>query len=1475
MLWILSVFILLIATAIFALQLKPVQTFVAKKAAGYLSKELHTRIDISSLYIKPFKSLVLQGLYIQDLDRDTLLYSPNLSVDVNLFSLRLRRISVNTARLDEGRFFLKKYKDGRTNLDFIINYFDSGKPVPKKKRSKRPYTITFDKIVLNHISFRYKNYSDTQKVQGINFSDVALTNLSTTVLNLDTRNHLFKAGIRGMAFREKSGFRVKMLNTDALIDSNRMEFKDLELYTGHSRIRNYLLLKFSTFRDFSDFNQKVYMRAHMKNATAYSGDIAYFTDALRKMNIRIGIDGHLSGFVNNFRGRNIFIKAGQATYLRGNVDIKGLPDINKAWFNIHATQLFSNKKDADNILKGLTGQAGLVPAMAGKFGNVNFTGQFTGRIKDFRAAGEFKTSLGRVVPDIEMVLGKLPQYHGTVKVYDFDLGRLLDQAMLGRASFTAEVQGQGFQLHQLNDQLKVNADYLDFKGYRYNNVSARGDIANKLFTGHIAVNDRNLKFDFNGKIDLGPALPEFNFSATVGLANLHKLGLTRDTLQAEAVFRSHFAGNTLNNVQGSLSLSQLRLTSRDSSLMVDSINLTASGLGKNRLLSFGSTILDASIRGEYDLNTLPAYFKAIAKKYVPSLKTKLVKPANQNFNLFLRVKDFAPFSMLFARDLHIPQGAVFYGRFVSADSIAAINGSSPLIVYKKLRVNNFILDESATSKTLDVFLTADRIDISDSLYIKNINIANIIRNDSLALNVKLSDKDATNQLDLNGLVEFGRDTLARLSILPSDVIINHEVWRIPEQVKFRFDKEKIFVSQFEMFRADQLLTIDGIISSRANDKLTAEFKKFKLATFNPLTRGAGVDLGGELNGHVTLSSVLKTPKIESELTVDTLMMNKTRIGDVKLNAGLDNETKLVNVKMDILKDGKETMNVQGTYNANASTNSLNLNLVMEDNELVIFQPAIKNLVSDVSGKVSAHLNVSGTILDPKINGNLSLKDARVTVNYLKTPYIITDKVRVENSVIQLDNLEIRDTKDNRAIATGSVDMHNPNNPNIDVAIRANHFMALNTTAKDNPLYYGSAFATGIFRFKGPVNNMKIDISAKAEEGTIFNIPLNASETIQNNDFITFVAKDSTFKPRSQSFFLPGLVLNMDLTVDENAVVNIFTNLGRLNGRGSGSINLKITSQGDFEMYGNYLISSGKFQFTAQDFINKIFDLNQGGSIRWTGDPAEALINLKAVYALRADVRPLYLAAGRATNEGRVQTEAIMNLSGSLSQPDISFDINFPTDAYIKEELQSYFSDVNNKNTQALSLIVRRSFSPNTGMVNVQAVNSTLKNAGTELVVNQFNNILAQWLNWNFLDLNIRSFNEASASLRVLNDRLIITGGVTGRSDLNDYTIIGNEVTRDVEMLYLIQKDGSLTARISNRLNNRNFLNLNPDQEYISAVGLVYRQDFETFGEFLRALIGKKRRDERRQQPMPSPSPVTPPTPSTAILPGGSEQNRKK
>ncbi len=1441
---------LLIVALIFSLQFKPVQTYVAKKAANYLSKELKTKVEVGSLYIKPFKSVVLEGLYVEDLEKDTLIYSPKVTVDISEFSIKNRKIAITTAQMDDGKFFIKQYKDTTTNLQFIINYFDTGSTKPKKNTGK-PFDITFEKIVLNGIDFKYKNFNSDTIIKGINFNDLYLRNLNTTILGLDTKNHLVKANFKNLTFKEKSGFYLKNLTTTATIDTNQMEFSNLLLETPETRISDYLLFKYNSFKDFNQFVNKVHMDAQLKNTRLHSKDLAYFIPQLNSMDIDLRVNGKVNGFVDNLKAKQLEVKIGKATYMKGDFSLKGLPDINHTLLSLNFDQVYTNKKDIDYIVSKVTGKSKTItPPILAKFGNISFKGKFAGFTNDFIAYGEFKTALGKVISDINMKIpGKgTPTYSGIIKAYDFDLGSLLDNQKLGRTTLVANVKGSGFNINRIKEQIKSEVTYFDFNGYRYSNINVDGTYGDNLFNGLVKVNDRNLKLDFNGGVNLGSEVPIFNFKASIREANLYALKLTNDTVQIEADMVTSFTGNNLDNIQGSFDIQKVRFTNSEHSFVVDSVQLSAIGIGRNRELKINSDILDASIKGEYDLNTLPSYFKSVAKKYIPSLDVKMVKPEPQNFEFSLTLKYFEPLSLLFFPDIKVPEQASITGLFNSEENIANLSGFAKLITYKKIRINNLIIDQTTTPLALNLFVTSDQIDLSDNLYIKNVNIANILSNDSLQLNIKLSDKTAINQLDLNGLVEFSDqvNSKANLSILPSDVIINEEVWRIQDKVAFKFENGKTLINDFELFRDNQLLTVNGVISDDPDDELVIGFNKFKLTTFNPLTSSLGINLEGELNGNAKVAAINKTPRIEAALTIDTLQYNNIAIGDLSLSADYNNSSQLVNVKMDIMKGNLKALDIAGTYNANSDQNNLDMDVKMNNNEIIIFQPFLKKLVSNLNGKVSADIKVTGKLTSPKINGNLSLNNAGMTVIYLKTPYHLTDNISIKNSVLKLNNLVLKDINEHEAIANGTVDMANPNNPDIHLTLVANNFMALNTTSKDNPLYYGTAYGSGVFSFNGPTDNMKINIDANTEEGTVFSIPLNSSETVRDNDFITFVAKDSSLTVKKETSF-KGLTMQFDLRVDENSEVNIITDLGKLNGRGDGALDLRITSLGDFEMYGDYLISKGKFEFTAQDVINKIFEIRKGGSIRWTGNPTEAAINLNAVYSARTSIKPLYDAAGR--NEGgdqRVLAEAVMSLKGSLLHPDIVFDLNFPADAYIKDELQSYLSDVNNVNQQAISLIVRRSFTPGTG-ADLLAITPTFVNAGAELFFNQLNNIITQSLNLNFVDFNIRSFNEASASLRLLDGRLILTGGVTDpRSQLKDFDVIGgSSIARDVEAQYLINKDGSLILRASNRLNNRNFLNSN--MEYVSALGLVYRQEFDNASEFLSTLIGKKRREERRKK----------------------------
>lgn len=1473
----------MIAVILFSIQFKPVQTYVAKKVASYLSKELHTTISLKGVYIKPFKSVVFEELIVLDLQKDTLLSTPEFLVDLNNFSLKQRIIDVNTVQINNGSFFLKSYKDRSTNLDFIINYFSSGSP--KVKTTKKPYKVSFDRVILNNTSFKYKNLRVDTLIKGVNFDDIQLNALNGIFEDLNTSDYILQANIKNLTFKEKSGFFLKNLSSFATIDTNQIELKNLMLVTNKSRLSDYFKMSFSKFSDFRDYVNKVRMKANFKNSFLSSSDISYFTRELAKINLNLELDGQLSGFVNNLKAKKLSVKAGKATYIKGDFNVKGLPNLKDTFMDLKIDMAGTNKTDLDEILTSLTGKKSkLVPEIVAKFGNINFNGSFTGFPNDFIAYGEFKTKLGRVISDVNMKIDKqgIPSYTGNVKAYDFAIGTLINEKSLGRISAKMYVKGRGTEIKSLSEKLNGDIEYIDFNKYRYRNIKIDGTFVKKYFKGSVRMNDKNAQLVFDGGVNLNPKLPVFNFKATIKNARLKALKLYKDSLKIDASFSTNFSGNNLNNIQGNLSIQQIRLDNVKGIYNIDSVRLQASGLGRERSLVINSDILDASLKGQYDLNTIIPYYTALAKKYIPSLKTNNLRYGDQIFDLNLNIKKFEPIAELVAPGLEIEDQAILIGKFDSPNNIATLNAFVKKLTYKGVIVNNIILDESTSTNELQATITSDRVDLNDSLYIKNVNISNILKNDSLSLNVKLSNSDDANQLDLNGLIEFSNDTTARVSVLPSILKINSEDWKIQEKVRINFHNGKTEISNFDLSNGSQLLTIDGVLSSDPKDLLLVGFKDFDLKTANPFVKTLGVKLSGRANGETKVYNILKSPRISDNLKIDSLTFNNTYIGTLTDTSAYDRSKNAVNIFTNIVAGGKETLLATGDINLEKK--EIDVRIKLDESELAVLEPFVKKLVTNLKGHISANLEVKGPFSKPGINGDVTFDKGEMTINYLKTAYTISDKVGIENSVIQINELKLIDVEGNQAVAKGSVDLNDVSNPTIDVIVNAKNFMALNTTSKDNPLYYGRAYGTGVFKFKGPTNKIFIDIDAKTERGTVFNLPLNSSETVSSKDFITFVSRDTSKIVKKETSF-DGLTMSLKLVVDANSTANIFTSLGNLSGRGySKNLALNINSLGDFEMSGDYIIETGSFDFTAQEIINKKFQIRQGGTIRWTGNPTTAQINLKAIYSLRASLSDLYTAANRegsSANE-RVLTEVEMGLTGPLLKPEIKLDIFFPSNPAIKEEMQSYFNDDNNRNLQALSLIIRRSFAPGTGKEALgKQLTSGVASTATELLFNQFNNVLSS-LNLDFVDINIRSLSEANASFRLFNDRVILNAGIVDRRSTNDLSPIGftkNNVGGEVEVLGLIKKDGTLIGKLANKppTQQNNFFNTGLSQSNnVTSLGLIYTQQFDSFKEFLQKITGQYKKSQKKQDEERKPDSVKPElSPVTPVKPVEKREPIKK
>lgn len=1433
---------------LFSLQFAAVQTYLTQRVADFLGKELQAKITLEKVFFKPFSTLTLHNLAVVETSGDTTLSVKELHASLNLRNFFNNKITIEELKLEEALLNYEVYADS-TNLTKYIRLFS--KPKTAKKKPSKKLELKIDKIQFANNKLRLINHKYKYPRRGVNFANLYITELSGTVdkIKIDS---VKTARISKLTLKERSGFSLKELSSEVVLSDHKMEFSKLVLRTNRSQLRDYLAFKYNDIKDFGEFIDKVQVTLLLKNSSVDSRDIAFFAPDVEQIRFFTEIKrAQLKGTVKHIVARDVDMTTAQHTRLSGNFRIIGLPNINKTIFDFDIAQLNSTAPDIELLVAQLSNAKTFnLPSAIHHLKKIHYQGLFKGHYNDFDVKGNLSTGLGSLQTDAHIRIDKELAYDGSIKSNSFLLGDFVEQKFLGKTGFNLEFEGWGLSPNVLQASFKGTIHSFHLQNYNYQQIRLEGTVQNRILNVNGSVQDPNLEMNYDAELDWNGEQPNYKILSTISYASPNKLQwLTKDSVIIHhAQLSTELNGNSLNTLKGNTTVQDLLFTTTKGEFLIQQIDFAASGNQNNRKIDLTSDVLDIHLKGNIDLNTVVPYFRSLAMRYAPAINIETTPYNPQNFNLEVKVKSFKPISALLDPNLKLDDGAQLNAQFSSEDYTAQFEAYSPSITYKGIKISNLTINENADQRAFSLNINADRINFSDSTYINHIAISNVLANDSLVFNIELSDKKATNYLNLNGDIYFAYHQPANIHLRPSEIIINRENWNINDDARLRVSKGKIYIENLLVSHDRQKIRFDGILSND-DDRLQVKFNDFSLASLGGVTRPLGIDLQGDMNGELNITSVFRKPLASANIHTSPILYNDIPVGKLDLRADFEPVAGSVLIDLQLLDEQRRGILVNGNYNLYDENEPLNLKGTLKETDLTIFQPFLSNLVSDLRGKGNANVDIKGTFKNPKITGIGRFTGAEFTVNYLNTHYFVNNQTAlVENNAIILQNLVLRDIKGNRAQANGLVNLQKLANPYIDVDLRASNFMILNTTFKDNNLYFGTAFASGIFKFKGYTSAIDIDINVKSETGTSITLPFNTAMTVSESDFVYFVSKDSTEnQKKDKQRVLQGLTMNMNLNFTPEAEVNLQTTMGSLKGNGNGNINMKISSLGDFEMFGDYVVRSGKFHFTAQDFINKFFDIKEGGTIRWTGNPSEAIINLNAIYQQRTAIGPLYNAAGHSGENERVLAQADMLIKGTLSQPDVTFDLNFPQNPYIKDQLQSYLSDANNINQQALSLIVRRSFTPSSTNEIGREVNNTLLSAGTEIAFNQLNNIISQSLNMNFLDLNIRSFNDASASLRLLNDRLVLSGGISDRSnyEATDLTFFRQGVTTDAELTFKLRKEGNLLLRAYNRPYTRNFLIRSTDAEYISAIGLAYRQEFNSLGEFWRKIWQRSNRKDNK------------------------------
>ncbi|MDE6295259.1 MAG: translocation/assembly module TamB, partial [Muribaculaceae bacterium] len=288
---------------------------------------------------------------------------------------------------------------------------------------------------------------------------------------------------------------------------------------------------------------------------------------------------------------------------------------------------------------------------------------------------------------------------------------------------------------------------------------------------------------------------------------------------------------------------------------------------------------------------------------------------------------------------------------------------------------------------------------------------------------------------------------------------------------------------------------------------------------------------------------------------------------------------------------------------------------------------------------------------------------------------------------------------------------------------------------------------------------------------------------------------------------------------------------KIEARGGGPLNISYSSVNDeLRMLGKYTLDEGKYNFTLQDLILKDFIIKPGSSVAFNGDPMAAVLNIRAAYRVNTSLTELdqSFATDRDLNRTNVPVDAMLLVTGDMTNPDIKFDIELPTlNEEVAQKVRSIISSEDMMNKQMIYLLALNRFYPTEYMGN-SATGGEWASVASSTLSSQIQNILGQLTDkltvapslhsdkGDFSDLEV----DVALSSRLFNNRLLINGNLGYRDpSTSSTTFVG-----DFDIEYLLTSNGNLRLKAYNHFNDQNY--------YLKSalttqgLGLIFRRDFD-------------------------------------------------
>lgn len=1313
----------------------------------------------------------------------------------------------------------------------------------------------------NKFSFNTKQIDTLQNKfnpNHLNFTEIAFNAKTITYKRQQARLNIDR-----LSFKEKSGLHLIQFSGKGLLNENQLGLSEMVFKTSRSSLNGRATLNFSSIQNLIDSPENATLSLEVPHFKFDVRDLYVFepslatNEALTSFSKDV-LKGQLfaQGSLDKIVLKNTAVGWGSETFLKLQGTI------------FKATSVDSLSLDLNSILV-TTGQADLNRFIDLKNSTISIPEQI-------RLKGSISGSIENLITNINLVssmggasfkgrggLAQVPFINGTLTVDSLQLGKLLNNPQLEDISLTVEANLKGKELANLTGDLNANISKFYWNNYLFNNLSANANIDQG--TGEISLDykDENLNISTLTAIKLDSTLYDIETSIAVIGANLNALKITQRDIRIGANIQATFLGTTEAFTIKSKITDGVSVIENDQ-FQTGDINVSASISQNTTEASLSSDFLNGNLEANGSPDQIRKALLIQFENYF-SDETQLITQSDSivvHMNASLTRKPIL--TEVFLKGIDRLDTIRMSANFDSSKKNMYAELQLPYAEYNGSTIDslNFKMDGNSTDLKFSFGLNALQY---DPIYIKKTYFDGVLRNKKLELDF-ISFDDNEKLAHVSSEMQFRKDTLS-FRINPNELIFNRKAWTIPENNYIELAPKYLGFQNATISRNNQEIELSDSVSGIRSNHIGLLFKNFKLQTFLSLLNPDESLGSGTVQGNLVLENPFDASGILADFQIDNLGILKNRLGNLSLNAS---SQELSNYTVDLaIKEGAVDMDLTGNYKANANGPALNLFLDLKKLETSVVAGFFTEELKNPTGFLSGQFELQGTLKKPIYDGSLSFNNTGLEIAALNMAFKVDkETVEINETSIELNTFTIEDNKGSSFSIDGKIGTKRKLNPSFDLSFKAEKFGLLNSTAKDNNLYFGTASIDADVSLKGNLDMPKVTGKLRVRDVTelTYIVPEEQLDIEERDGVVIFVNRQNpdAILTNDKESDTPPLFRNLDANLNiEIAKEAMFTLVldektgDVLQVVGEAALNLDLNPNGTIGLTGRYELADGYYRTSLYNLVSRKFDMKPGSTITWQGNPMDAKLDVTAIYKLETSAAPLMASetsgveAGLASKYQQVMPFLVyLNVDGDITAPEISFDLGIPESAQgdlggaVYGKVQQLNGQEAELNKQVFSLLALNRFFPNT-------VSDGSSGGAAGLAKNNVNKVLSGELNAfsdkvfgtsGFeLDFDLDSFTDytgesaqdrtqlnISASKKLFDDRLIVTAGSaidvegSAQAGQEESPIIGN-----VSLEYLLTQNGRYRLK---GYRKSEYANVIDGQLIVTGLALIFSREFNEFSE---------------------------------------------